>query len=475
MKFTARLRAAAKAAVSVFKAQTLSGVDNSRGWFSLFSSGLWSDQRWQTDTPLTQDNILAYVPVYSCATLITSDIGKLTLQLMTQDRASGIWTETTSTAFSPVLRKPNHYQTRQQFIETWVMSKVIHGNAYILKVRDDRQVVTALYVLDPTRVTPLVAPDGSVFYQLQHDDISKLPVDMPAIPAREIIHDRMECLFHTLVGVSPIFAAYLPASQGLRIQKNSEAFFKNMSRPSGMLLVPGDISDENAADLKKNWEENYSAAKLGKLAVLSNGMKYEPAAVNAVDAQLVEQLKLSAEQICSAFKVPAYMIGAGQTPSYNNVEALNQQYYSQCLQKLIEAIEALLDEGLGLTAAGYRTEFLLDDLLRMDTTARVKSIAELIKVGVMSPNEGRAKFGMKPVTGGETPYLQQQNWTLGQLAERTPPTDAPALPAPEVDEEKPSSAEEEAKAWRAIAEMPEAAREIAKAFPLGRNVKWGTT
>jgi hypothetical protein len=57
----------------------------------------------------------------------------------------------------------------------------------------------------------------------------------------------------------------------------------------------------------------------------------------------------------------------------------------------------------------------------------------------MSPNEGRAKFDLKPVTGGESPYLQQQNYSLEALAKRdaqadpfapnTPPAPTPQSPA----------------------------------------------
>ena len=36
-----------------------------------------------------------------------------------------------------MLRKPNHYQTWQKFVEFWILSKLAHGNAYILKERDD--------------------------------------------------------------------------------------------------------------------------------------------------------------------------------------------------------------------------------------------------------------------------------------------------------------------------------------------------
>lgn len=442
MTLVSRLRAAA-AVIFSKQATSLSGVDSGRGWLTLFrgrggdEDGETEAGGFQQDRDLSQDQAIAFAPVHSCTTLIASDIGKICLRLMTLDR--NIWVETMTAAFSPVLRKPNHYQTRQQFIECWILSKLMHGNAYVLKVRDERNVVKALYVLDPSRVTPLVAPDGSVFYELRRDDLSKLPGDYPAVPAREIIHDRMECLFHPLVGISPLYATHLSSSQGLRIQKNSERFFRNMSRPGGMLTAPAEIDDETANRIKGEFERNFSGAKIGRLFVGGSGLTYVPMTQNAVDAQLVEQLKLSAEQVCTAFHVPAYMVGVGPAPSYANVEALNQQYYTQCLQKFFNAIEDLLDEGLGLLPLGYRTEFDLEDLLRMDTASRIKSTNEAIVGGWMAPNEGRAKFGLLPVTGGESPMMQQQNWNLAQLADREAPKDGgstaapPALPAPPAD------------------------------------------
>ena len=46
--------------------------------------------------------------------MIADDISKLRIKLV--KREGRIWTEFESSAFSPVLRKPNRYQTRIQFI-----------------------------------------------------------------------------------------------------------------------------------------------------------------------------------------------------------------------------------------------------------------------------------------------------------------------------------------------------------------------
>jgi HK97 family phage portal protein len=125
-----------------------------------------------------------------------------------------LWTETTNPAYSPVLRSPNPYQNRIQFWESWILSKLNNGNTYVLKQRDARGVVYAMYVLDPRRVTPLVADDGSIFYRLNIDRLSGIDSEI-IVPAREIIHDRMHCMFHPLIGMSPIYASGLAAIQGL--------------------------------------------------------------------------------------------------------------------------------------------------------------------------------------------------------------------------------------------------------------------
>lgn len=427
---------------------TLSSVDSNRGWRLLHDFG--GTGFWQQDIEINRDTVMANWAVFSCMTLIASDIGKCCLRLVEQ--VGQIWEPVESAAFSPVLRKPNSYQTRQQFIETWVLSKLSHGNAYILKLRDARGVVIGLYVLDPTRVQTLVAPNGEVFYQLLRDDLSKVRDDFPAVPASEIIHDRFNCLFHPLVGLSPIFACGLSATQGYKILQNSAKFFENMSRPSGILTAPGAISNETAARLKTGWDENYSGDKVGKVAVLGDDLKYQAMAITAVDSQMVEQLKLSAELICSTFHVPAFKIGAGTIPAGQKVEDLNQIYYSDCLHALMDAVQTLLTFGLGLEVAKegrrYAVGFDLDDLLKMDS--RTMAEVEGIKVqrGITAPNEGRQRFNLRPVAGGAQPYLQQQNYSLEALAKRDaladpfgstapkPASDPPSAPAADDDQDQ---------------------------------------
>jgi HK97 family phage portal protein len=276
-------------------------------------------------------------------------------------------------------------------------------------------------------VLPLVTPDGQVFYQLGVDNLAGIEQDAVKVPASEIIHDRFNCLCHPLVGLSPIFACGLAAYNGLKIQGNSAKYFTNMSRPSGILTAPGAIKPETATALKEAWESNYSGDNYGRIAVLGDDLKYEALSLTAEESQMVEQLRLTAEIVCSAFHVPKYKV-IGDPPSFNNIEALEQGYYSQCLQVLIEAIELLLDEGLSIPAL-QGAEFDLDGLLRMDTKTQVETLSAAIKGGLDTPNEARARRNQKPLPGGDSIWLQEQNWPMEVLATRREPPAAGSNPA----------------------------------------------
>lgn len=421
---------------------------NYAGWF-WGGAQEWFAGAWQKNiTPDKRENLLAFSAVYACVSLIAEDIAKLRLKLV-ERKPSGIWEEVErNSRHVLVIRKPNAWQTRIQFYAYWVVMKLLYGNTYVLKQRDNNGIVRALYVLDSRFVTPLVTASGEVLYDIKNDSLSKLAQQI-VVPASEIIHDRGLTLFHPLVGVSPIFACGASATQGIRIQNNSATFFENMSRPSGMLTSDGEITDATAVRLKEEFERNFSGSNLGRLLVAGDGLKYSPIALSAEDAQLIEQLRWTVEDVARCFRVPLHKIASGVNPTFNNVSALNQDYYTQTLQSHIEGIEVLLEEGLGLVDVAdkqYSVEFDLEGLLRMDPATRADVAQKQVGAGVLSPNEARLRENLAPVAGGDTPYLQVQNYSLAALAARDAmnPLAVPATsPASEPEDEIEDDTEEE--------------------------------
>lgn len=397
---------------------------------------------WQRNMEEKHGTLLCYPTLYACLSRISQDIGKLPFVLKREDK-NGIWRPVENAAYSPVLRRPNHYQLPHQFREAWILSKLMHGNTYILKRRDERNVVTALYVLDPCRVMPMVADSGDVFYQVNYPTSANLlpdnyPAEKLTIPARDIIHDRMNAFHHQLVGVPPLCAAHWPAVKNLKILRSSADFFGNHAQPGGILTAPAGLSESDAEALKQYWTTNYGGQNSGKVAVIGADMKFTSFAMKSADSQLVEQMRYSDEQICQPFGVKPYKIGIGQVPGGWKSDDVNVEYFGDALSPLVEAMENLLDEGLSISRP-LGVELDSSPLWRMDEGKQAEVESKLVGGKIKTPDEARQRLNLSPTGGGDTIWGQHQDYPLGMLAERNDLNPAPApAPAPTPEEDGPS-------------------------------------
>lgn len=378
---------------------------STRGWFPVVQES--SAGAWQRSEPIVVETSLSHSAVFACVNLVSSDVAKLPISITR--RTGNYWSPITH-EYSRLLRKPNGFQNRLQFVQTWIASKLIFGNTYVLKQRDNRGRIIALHVLDPKTVRPMIADDGAVFYELKANNLFGIAADV-TVPAREIIHDRGLAPFHPLIGLSPLQAAAAATTQGLAIQHNSAKFFQNGAQPGGILTAPGQISPETAERLRDHWNANYTGANAGKTAVLGDGLKYEAMTLSPVDSLLVEQLNYTAQDVARAFHVPAWKIGAGPSAPYTSSEATNLQYLVDCLQVHVESLELALDDGLDLPE-GIRTEFDESSLLRLDTATRMNTLALAVKSGLKTINEARAELNLQPVEGGDEIFRQMQDVPL---------------------------------------------------------------
>ncbi|HEY8353576.1 MAG TPA: phage portal protein, partial [Methylophilaceae bacterium] len=352
---------------------------------------------WQKNDELKRGDLTCYPALFACLSLISEDIG--TMPFVLKERgADGIWRPATNPAYDPVLRKPNGFQTDQQFREQWVLSLLLDGNTYVLKERDARGVVARMYILDPSRVTPMVSEMGRVFYRIAYTNAQNLlPQQYGAeeitVPASEVIHHRINCLHHPLIGVPPLCAATLAAGKNFKILRNSSAFFGNNASPGGLITAPAGLTEEEADAIQASFNEKYAGENSGRIAVIGADLKFTPFAFKAADSQLVEQLRYSDEQICQPFGIPPFKIGIGSIPAGMTVDQINLLYHEDALSGHIEAMENLLDDALSLPQ-DWGIWLDTEPLFRMDEGKRAEIETKLVGGMIKTPDESRAKFGL---------------------------------------------------------------------------------
>lgn len=362
--------------------------------------------------------LIAFSAVYACINTIAADIAKLPVQVFSVDLTNGAQTERRTDYYVQLMNAPNQYQTLADFLYGFVQSYLMQGNTYAFVRRNSRDEISELHVLNPYRVQPLVAGDGSIYYRCSQDYLAGITPGQ-IVPERDMIHHRLPLLpGYPLIGVTPIFAAAASSAVGLKILQNSQTFFANSSRPSGMLSTDKPVMDDKAARIKQEWDEAYRGDQYGKIAILSNGFKWEPLTITAQDAQLIDQLRWAVEDVARVFRVPPFMLGDMQKVSYRNTEQLSRMYLNGCLASHVAALEQRFTRAFEF-GPGFSFQFDLSALLRTEIDVRFGAYEKALNAGWQSINDVRSQEGMPPVKGGEVPRVQMQYV----------PIDAPPLPS----------------------------------------------
>jgi phage portal protein BeeE len=200
------------AAAKEFRKDTLAPVGSA---FSALTSAIadWFSGAWAsaTDNPSETDvrSALNVAVVYDCVRRISTDIAKMSPGIRRLSPA-GVWVKGTHQVFSRLIYRPNHFQTWFQFILCWVCSRLLSGNAYVVKLYKGA-LVDELIVLDPTKVVPMVAIDtGRVFYHVGLEPLARVYEDM-IVSSDDLIHDRYLPLGHPLIGTAPLERAIVAA------------------------------------------------------------------------------------------------------------------------------------------------------------------------------------------------------------------------------------------------------------------------
>lgn len=331
-----------------------------------------------------------------------------------------------------ILRDPNSYQTRSDFVLNLVTQLLFFGNAYAWAQRDG-PAVESLHLMPPRSCEPYVEPDSrTVYYAVSDNPLAGEPTGL--IPARDILHVR--CRTHPqrpLQGITPITWAAMARDANTAISASQAAFFTNASQPSGFLSSKERLTPEQMATLRAAWEDRATGIAMGTVPILGGGMEFQQMGITSQDAQLVEAFGMTVADIARAFAVPLPIIGDLSNATFNNVENLIGLWLSQGLGFYVEHLEIALDKFFDLPASEY-VEFDTDTLMRTAFRDRIEGLARAVSGGLYSPDEARGREGLPPAPGGwgEEPRLQAQVVPLSAAGEPAP--SAPSAPAVNPDD-----------------------------------------
>lgn len=336
--------------------------------------------------PVTPDTAIRMSTVYACVRLRADAVSSLPLSAYVRRGRNRISYASVYGEQPAWVNRPNPESTRLEFYEQVVSSMDIHGNAYVLTVRDGLGEVVELWPLLPTDVTiSRSANGGALSYRVkQADDTYK------ELTSKDVLHIPMFKQLGSFYGLGPIGAARVSLGKAMAVDQYAASYFRNSANPGGVISVPGALSLEQIKEMSDGWKADHQGSgKAGSVGILTNGGKFEPLSINAQDSQMLESQKFSVEDIARLFRVPLTLLGhpVAGAMSYASVEANNLAFVQHTLRPILERLEQAFSQLLP-ESDGF-VKFNLDALLRGTTSERYDNYTKGLQSGFLSLNDIR--------------------------------------------------------------------------------------
>ena len=354
---------------------------------------------------VTVQSAIQLSTVYACVRVISETIASLPLGIY-ETVNDGNEKATDHPLYKLLHDEPNSEMTSFVFREVMLAHLLLYGNSYSQIIRSGKNQVIGLYPLLPDHMDVDRDSKGNLTYTYTTSDgktVSIKPRDVLHIPGLG---------FDGVMGYSPIALEKNAIGLGIASEEYGSKFFSNGARPSGILTHPNTVKNPKA--LRESWNSAYGgSSNSNRVAILEEGMKFEPIAIPNNEAQFLETRKFQVDEICRIFRVPPHLVGNLEHATFSNIEHQSIDFAVHTIRPWLVRIEQAMNRALlsEQEKGRFFVQFNIDGLMRGDYKSRMEGYAIGRQNGWLSANDIRALENQNPIPadqGGDA-YLVNGN------------------------------------------------------------------
>ena len=351
---------------------------------------------------VTEISAMRVSTVYACVRLIAGTISSMPVQIY--ERTPTGRQAVDSPLWYLLNEQPCANFTGVTLWEWALKCQMLRGDGYCEIKRDRKGEPIAFIPLHPDRVrTTLVAgrlqyavmPVQGDPYGLDQDDMLHFPgFGYDGVSSMSVIQ----------------FAAFQAIGIALAADGFSGKFFANGATPKHLITSEKKMDEEQIEALKKTYSDRYTGPEnAGKPMVLTQGLDIKELSMSSVDAELLESRKYQVIDICRAFGVPPFMVGAQETTTSfgTGIEHMTLGFVKFTCQPFLTRIQQELNRKLFRTEK-YFVDHEMTSLLKGDAKSEGEYLRQAIGgshgPGWMTANEVRRTKNLPPVKGGDILY-----------------------------------------------------------------------
>lgn len=301
----------------------------------------------------------------------------------------------------------NHFNSFKMAVE----SVILRGNGYFYIVRDDKLNVIELRYINPDFVQPLPMPDGTIRYIVQG-----FPA---AVDAADMIHLFIRCdEMHN--GISLLRYACKVLTSASNAEETADKFYKGGAGLNGIIKAQATLTKDQKEQIREAWGDAFSKNGNG-VAVLPQGLEYQPISVSPEDAQLLESRKFGIEEIARFFCISPIKLQVLGDVSYNSMESAELNFLYDTVAPYVKMFEEEFNRKLFKPSEVGKIGVMFDYTSSLQTNR--KELAEYYRLmvtnGIMTVDEVRGQMGMPKLNtpGSTTTFIQLSYGSANDIAE----------------------------------------------------------
>jgi HK97 family phage portal protein len=324
-------------------------------------------------------------------------------------------------------------------LKQWVAATAkVYGEAFLLKMRDDKGVVRELQPMHPRNVLVRRSEetgDLEYIYTAGTRDWSFLP----PIPAADVIPFVTYNPDNINRGVSPLEGLRSTLQNEDAARRANASFWTRGARPSLLLTHPNSLSEAAQERLKRKAEAGHAGPdNMGGIAVFEEGITAQILNLSAEEMQYIESRKLNREEVCAAYDVPPPVVHILDHGTFSNITEQFRSVYRDTMAPDFEDYEAvfmkhLIPDFYPTPGDGF-VMFNMAEVLRGDWEKRVTAALQMRQAGLGTGNDGRRLVDLPPIDDPEMDKVYA-NAALQPLGAK--PAEGAAAPASSASHDDP--------------------------------------
>lgn len=369
---------------------------------------------------VTPQSALRYVTVYSCARVHAETLGCLPLMVFRRRPGGGVDEARDTPQWALLHDEPNDEMSSSSFREAVQGHQFLSGNGYAVITPNRRGQPMDLYPVDWNLVRPHRNLDTT---KLQYGIWDRGKEEI--YPAERVFHVP-GWGFDGIQGYSAITMAAELVGLGVSVTELAGRFYGQGMNMGGILEHPGKLTPEAHHRLRESVEsEGAGMGNSWRPLILEEGMKYNRIPMKFIDAQFVEQWKLTDMQLCGLLRTPPHMVAYLDRATNNNIEHQSLEFVKFAMLPQINRWEQTINRKLFTRAEreqGFYAKFNVEGLLRGDYKSRQEGLEIQRRNGILNADEWRGLEERNPIGGvaGEAYLVNAASISVETAAKQQP-------------------------------------------------------